>query len=114
MTHIYFVSPKGGMVAYNALRGVANVAHWWNPHDNTTLVIGVVEVNRTDPDMVAAILEAAGVEVLPDHKGTETISAAQAELLKPHITADTKHTTRMVMAKIFEISGYISLKIKRF
>ena len=114
MIQIFFISPNGASAVRDALAGIpGQQPHGWRPDENTQQVIGVVNVHTGDPDAVADALEAAGIEVLPDHKGTETIAAAHHQKLKQHGVLPTD-TTKTAMTKVHGISGFPPLKPKRF
>jgi hypothetical protein len=114
MIQIYFISPNGASVVQKALLGLGGQrTHGWRPDGDDKQVIGVVEVLMGDTEQVCDALEAAGILILPDHKGTETIAAEHHEKLKLHGVLPTD-TTKIAMTKVHGIAGFPPLKPKRF
>jgi hypothetical protein len=114
MIQIFFISPNGASVVRDALKDIpGHQPHGWRPDGDDKQVIGVVNVHAGDPDRVAEALEAAGIHVLPDHKGTETIAPEHHERLKRHGVLPTD-TTKLAMHKVHGIAGFPPIKPKRF
>jgi hypothetical protein len=115
MISIYFVSPTGASAVQQALRGIQGQStHGWRPDGDDKQVIGIVQVfGKGDPERIADALEAAGILVLPDHKGTECIAPEHHEKLKRHGVLPTD-TTKQAIAKVHAIAGFPPLKPKRF
>ena len=111
MTQIFFIADNIDAV-HAALRSVqGHSMHGWTA-DGTTQCVGVVECTG-DTELVACALEAAGISLLPDHKGSEVIAPAHHNRLKQHGVLPTD-TTKVAMAKVHGVSGFSPLKPKRY
>jgi hypothetical protein len=114
MIQIFFISPTGAAAVKRALDGIAGQGtHGWRPDGDDKQVIGVVEISSADPDVVAGALEAEGIHVMPDHKGSETIAPEHQALLKQHGVLPSD-TTKQAMLKIHGVSGFTPMRPKRF
>jgi hypothetical protein len=115
MQQLFFIAPKG----YPQVKasGVQSTHGWCAPGDDPTkdAVIGVVEIHdtRKDAEYLIDKLEEAGIMWLPNHLGSQTISAEHAEALAQHgVTASD--TTASAMKKVFAKSGFNPHKPSRF
>jgi hypothetical protein len=118
MIQLFFISLEGSDAFLQAMHSIGGIpthgTHWANDHDpNDRQVVGVVEISKGDPDHVADALEAAGILVLPDHKGTETVPREHYLRLQRHGVLPTD-TTKQAMLKVHASTGRLPLKPKRF
>ena len=108
---IFFIADSFEAV-HTALQDVkGHSMHGWTA-DGTTQCVGVVECTG-DTEIVACALEAAGINLLPDHKGSEVITAEHHTKLKQHGVLPTD-TTKSAMTKVHGVSGFPPLKPKRY
>lgn len=111
---IFFISPNGNDPVATALQGILGQSYHGWLDAGATQSIGAIEVRPNgNGEQIAAALESAGIQVLPDHRFGVTLPAsAVTALARYNVTATD--TTASAMSKIHAISGWPPHKARRF